>query len=98
MLLHGGGWLPSAICWRIIEQHVFEGNSVASVARNLMVSEASVRRMATLYYATGGVTPRQRGHRAGILSSDETAAVIELLREDSSLYLDELCDYIQNTF
>ena len=77
--------------WRVVWLRIAHGMSAIQVARQMCISERSVRRYLALFQQTGDVVPRnQRRGPERLLGEFEQMVLLRLILENTGIYLREL--------
>ena len=90
----------SDIRWRIIWQKFGMDLTHRCIARNLSISIGTVHNVLKLFEETGEVSPKQLPEREDMRKIDNSGElfILDLLIENPSLYLGEICQKIDAMF
>ena len=82
--------------WRVVWLYLTKGLSYKEISDLLFISEKSVERYIKQYLNTNSVTPTEYKHGQDKLLTDfEQLTVLQLLLVNPSMYLQELCDELE---
>lgn len=82
---------------KIISTYLQQKESVGKIAERFQVSVSFVQKLLKNYQQTGSVEPKpHRGGKASKLNSQQLDLLRELVQQDPSATLQELCDRLEN--
>ena len=86
--------------WRIVYQRIGMNFTYQRIARNLNISTSTAQKIFKRFETTGSIEPTSSKTKVHLHSLDQHTEIylIGTVLENSSVYLDELCLMIHNTF
>ena len=85
--------------WRVVWLRLVHDMTTGSIAREMCISESSVKRYLALFQRTGDVTPTpQRRGTERLMGDFEQIVLLQLISENIGIYLRELQEKFCNRF